>query len=343
MHDALRTLTPATLLVLVASICSAQPPGDAEAKTGWIGVRTTAVPEAVRAQIGDRLPESGGLLATFVTADSPAATAGITRYDVVVAIDDEPVSKPRAFDELVAGTAVGGTLTVKVIRGGRELSLAVVVAERPPRRGPQGPGIRSLSGRPTGGGGPRIVKMQAARIQRVPKNMNPARQQNRPEGIGLAEGPIGDRAVLLVTEDGQSFDVTVRTTDDSWTWTATSESMDTPEQVPESMRKHVGRLLAGIEAERARGAFRFRVQPRAQGEGRSVALLVQQATEDGAFRVLEVERELEGDKLPVGRLLGVESLQSELELVEPVVRDRLVATLRRYRVPPVRATMRATR
>lgn len=294
------------------------------------------------------LPESGGLSIVLVNPDSPAARAGLRQYDVLVKVGEEGVGKTREFDQLVADSDAGRALVLTVIRGGREIEIPVVVEGR------------SISGpRPSMTVRPSII--QAQRIGRVPRNRNPgagpppvppgpspgpfspASVARKPKtGIPYAQGPVRERQILVTTKDGETFDVAVESGEDQWAWTV-GDGASPPENLPDEFAMRTALVVRGIEGERTRGTFRFRVQPRADGDNRSVVLLVQHATEDGEYRVLEIERTFEGFSLPVGRLLSVDSLKEELAQVDPEVRDRLADTLRRYRVPPVRASVRAIR
>lgn len=64
-----------------------------------------------------------------VEAGSPAATAGLLVGDVLLALDGHSVRHPGELLERVRERA-GETLTVRVLRGGQETDLAVLVGER---------------------------------------------------------------------------------------------------------------------------------------------------------------------------------------------------------------------
>jgi|SRR5579875_285337 S1-C subfamily serine protease len=69
------------------------------------------------------LPDAEGLLIRDVTADSPAANAGLAPGDLIVAAAGTPVRTPDdLFDALAAA---GGTLELKVIRGTEERTVQV--------------------------------------------------------------------------------------------------------------------------------------------------------------------------------------------------------------------------
>jgi serine protease Do len=74
------------------------------------------------------LPDTDGLLIREVAEDSPAARAGLTSGDLIVAAAGRPVTTPDdLFDALAA--ARGGTLELKVVRGTDERTLQVTFTD----------------------------------------------------------------------------------------------------------------------------------------------------------------------------------------------------------------------
>jgi len=63
---------------------------------------------------------------------SPAARAGIQPGDIVLRWNDTAVNARADFSVLVGNTPIGSRAKVTVLRSGNELSLEVVVGERPP-------------------------------------------------------------------------------------------------------------------------------------------------------------------------------------------------------------------
>ncbi len=78
-----------------------------------------------------QLPERDGALVQRVLPDSPAEAAGLRRGDLVVAAADAPVRDPAALLERVEASRVGESLPLKVVRGSRELQLAIRPAALP--------------------------------------------------------------------------------------------------------------------------------------------------------------------------------------------------------------------
>jgi len=68
------------------------------------------------------LPERDGLLVRGVVEDSPAGRAGLERGDLLVALDQQPLT---SVDELFDALEAGGTLTLGVLRGTEERTVSI--------------------------------------------------------------------------------------------------------------------------------------------------------------------------------------------------------------------------
>lgn len=109
-----------------------------ETRRGYIGVNTQEVTRELAASFGVDRPR--GALVRAVTADGPAAKAGIRVGDIITTFDGKAVLDDRGFSRAVAATAVGKTVRLDLLRQGRRQSLSVNVArlneERPANRPP---------------------------------------------------------------------------------------------------------------------------------------------------------------------------------------------------------------
>jgi S1-C subfamily serine protease len=74
-----------------------------------------------------------GLLVSSVADDAPAARAGLLVGDVIVSAAGRPVKSIEVLRDRLGGDQVGAQLTLKLVRGGQGLELALQVAERPQR------------------------------------------------------------------------------------------------------------------------------------------------------------------------------------------------------------------
>jgi S1-C subfamily serine protease len=78
-----------------------------------------------------KLPERDGALVQKVLPDSPAEQAGLKRGDLVVEISGKDVHNPSALLQQVEKSVVGQPLSLKVLRGQRELQLSIKPAQLP--------------------------------------------------------------------------------------------------------------------------------------------------------------------------------------------------------------------
>jgi len=98
-------------------------------KRGYLGIAGQAVtlPRNQRGADG----REHALLVVGVTAESPAAAAGILVGDVLLEFDGHAVSSPEDLLDLLAGDRVGRKVSLHVRRGSDVADVAVTVGERP--------------------------------------------------------------------------------------------------------------------------------------------------------------------------------------------------------------------
>jgi S1-C subfamily serine protease len=77
------------------------------------------------------LKRPAGALVANVTADSPAARAGLKAGDLIVSVDGQDVDDPNAFDYRFATKALGGSARLGVMRAGREQTTTVALQKAP--------------------------------------------------------------------------------------------------------------------------------------------------------------------------------------------------------------------
>jgi hypothetical protein len=94
----------------------------------WIGVECREAPPELKSQLG--LAEDEGLVVVHLTSDGPAAKAGIKRHDIVVSAGDDKLKRVPDLIKAV-NAADGKEMSLKVIRAGKEQTIAVTPAERP--------------------------------------------------------------------------------------------------------------------------------------------------------------------------------------------------------------------
>ena len=64
-----------------------------------------------------------------VIEGSPAASAGLRPEDLIVEVDGVAVEQVNDLQRLMAGELIGRAATMKVVRGGKPISVEIVPAE----------------------------------------------------------------------------------------------------------------------------------------------------------------------------------------------------------------------
>jgi serine protease Do len=111
---------------------------------GFIGIGLTSVTPPLRRAL--RLGPERGALVEDVSAGTPAAAAGLRPYDVVVAVDEQPVNSDEDLIRLVSERAPGTLAALRLWRDGAVREVHVKLRDRPlpeavRRRTPRGDGI----------------------------------------------------------------------------------------------------------------------------------------------------------------------------------------------------------
>ena len=94
---------------------------------GLLGVNIQDVTPELAKSLG--LKESKGALVSQVVPGGPADKAGFEQGDVIVNFDGKPVGDSKDLPRIVASTTVGKTVTVKLLRDGKEVERQAKVGE----------------------------------------------------------------------------------------------------------------------------------------------------------------------------------------------------------------------
>jgi serine protease Do len=94
---------------------------------GWLGVAIQQVTSEIKEKFG--LETIEGALIGEVTEGSPAEMGGMERGDVIISFDGKKIKEMSSLPPMVAGTPVGKTVEVIVIRKGEEKGLTVEIGE----------------------------------------------------------------------------------------------------------------------------------------------------------------------------------------------------------------------
>ncbi len=98
-------------------------------RRGYIGVAGQNVPLLRLAQRAHGLEAKSGVLVTEVTPAGPAAQAGLTPGDVIVAFDGAAVTGIDDLHRLLVTERIGAKTTIAVLRGAEKRELAIVPRE----------------------------------------------------------------------------------------------------------------------------------------------------------------------------------------------------------------------
>lgn len=99
---------------------------------GRIGVTIQPVTSDLADSFG--LANANGALVNMVEPGGPADKAGVKSGDVIVAVDNRPVTQSSDLPRLIGETKPGQTVTVQIIRGGERREMRIGIAELPAER-----------------------------------------------------------------------------------------------------------------------------------------------------------------------------------------------------------------
>src|SRR5213080_4464321 len=105
----------------------------------YLGVETSDVPSVVSEQLG--LAKGFGLVVDYVVPDGPAATAGVQQNDILKMLNDQILTEPDQLSKLVRSYSEGTTVTLTVLRKGKEEKISVKLSKKEvPQEREFGPG-----------------------------------------------------------------------------------------------------------------------------------------------------------------------------------------------------------
>jgi membrane-associated protease RseP (regulator of RpoE activity) len=105
----------------------------------FLGVETSEVPNVVAEQLG--LAKGFGLVVDYVVPDGPAAAAGVQQNDIIKMLNDQILTEPDQLAKLVRSYSEGTTVTLTLLRKGKEEKVSVkLIKKEVPQRPDFGPG-----------------------------------------------------------------------------------------------------------------------------------------------------------------------------------------------------------
>src|SRR5690606_30037029 len=114
---------------MVKVVVSSARGGGSAVKRPWLGAKLQKVTPAIAESLG--LKRNSGALVASVSANSPAARAGIKIGDVIVSIDEQTVDDQNGFEYRFGTRPLGAQARLGVIREGRETTAVVALQSAP--------------------------------------------------------------------------------------------------------------------------------------------------------------------------------------------------------------------
>ncbi|HVW20763.1 MAG TPA: Do family serine endopeptidase [Opitutaceae bacterium] len=96
---------------------------------GFLGVSTLNLDPDVAAQAG-LAKDTPGAIVKEVTPKSPAAAAGLQRSDIILGLNDKPVSDIESLHYLIGQMLPGAKITLKIVRDGKPMTLTATLASQ---------------------------------------------------------------------------------------------------------------------------------------------------------------------------------------------------------------------
>jgi len=96
---------------------------------GWLGVSIQPLTSELAKGFG--LKEPNGVLIADIVQDSPAEKAGLVSGDIIIEFDRKKVDSPQELQKVVAATAPGRAVPLKVWRDKAEKTLEIKIGETP--------------------------------------------------------------------------------------------------------------------------------------------------------------------------------------------------------------------
>ena len=99
---------------------------------GWLGVSLQPLNDDLAQALG--APKGKGAVVARVLPGGPAEKAGLLQNDVIVRFGEVPVEDLQQLQRLAGDAPVDRPVTLRVLRKGKEVSVAVTIAEAPAER-----------------------------------------------------------------------------------------------------------------------------------------------------------------------------------------------------------------
>jgi PDZ domain len=214
----------------------------------WIGLLGGTIPadNPLRAHID--LPENQGLLVANIVPKSPAATAGLKQYDILLKGNGKDLHEMKDLIDLVMSEgAKKGQITLDVLRHNKHESVNLKPEDRPADAEMQ-PGEGGGFGGAFGQSGPMAIDPNTGRPG-MPRPNGPMQFNFRNFGPGVIVGsepfaglPNGV-SISVQKQNDKPAHITVQRGDDKWD--ITGDDAEALKKLPDDLRPVVERMLHG--------------------------------------------------------------------------------------------------
>lgn len=96
---------------------------------GWIGIEAQDITPDLAESF--KLNQVRGALVAGVLRDSPAHKAGLRAGDILLAIEDKPITDSNSMLNLIAALKPNQTATIQIARAGRIIDISILIGKRP--------------------------------------------------------------------------------------------------------------------------------------------------------------------------------------------------------------------
>jgi hypothetical protein len=202
----------------------------------WVGLQCGRMDPALQAQLG--LDEGKGVLVEAIVEESPAAKAGIEKFDVLIRAGDRELTKVQDLIDEV-DKVKDGKLSIELIRKGEKKTVEITPEKRPP--------IEALSDE-TVGESPEEWKnffdyMQQWEPGRDGRPSMKFRFWRQPGTILPGEPnpaeKLPDNVKILIRKQGEN-PAEIEVTRDGESWSVNEDELD---KLPGDLRPHIERML----------------------------------------------------------------------------------------------------
>lgn len=193
----------------------------------WIGVECGPLVELLKSQ----LQLEHGVVVMAVLDESPASKAGLQKFDILLQLGDEKLRDVSHLIDVV--DALGAKeATLRVMRGGKELSLPITPIDRP-QRAAADPNALEAQLRNSLGGLPEKVQKDVRVMVVRPGTVFPTDPGavKLPEGMSISISKSDDKPATIDVQQGDKK------------WSVTEDELD---KLPPEIRVHVERMRAPL-------------------------------------------------------------------------------------------------